>query len=325
MQSSELETWFTRLRSGERHTLAKTLSMVESSRVDDRHSVVAILQKFPADLPASVRVGITGSPGAGKSSLIRALGLQMVNKNCGKIAIITIDPTSPHSGGSILGDKMRMHDLAGHADVFIRPLASKDALEGINTRTPEMIKIFELAGYRTIIVETLGVGQTDYGIKKIVDVIVTLVLPGSGDIIQGLKKGLNELTDVFAVSKCDGEGKDAAKTAQRSLSQALHLSAQTAQIPIILTSAVDSLGMNALSNAIDDFIIARKKTKSFWTNRESQELSLFKNEFLQLIGQHFFNQEKKLVADMEKKISREKLPPSVAAHLACAKILPGRK
>ena len=140
-------------------------------------------------MSSTLRIGITGAPGAGKSSLIGALGLRMLQKKQAKIAVLAIDPSSPRSGGSILGDKLRMSDFAAQPQVFVRPLAGRDALAGVHLRTAEMLRICEIAGYHTTIVETLGAGQTDYEIKKIVDAVITLVLPGSGDMIQGLKKG----------------------------------------------------------------------------------------------------------------------------------------
>ena len=272
--------WLEDLRRGDCLTLAKTLSLIESQGAQNRQRALKILQALTQTQTKSVRLGITGAMGVGKSSLIRALGAQMLAQ--GKVAVLAVDPSSPRSGGSVLGDKIRMLGFADKQDVYVRPLPSSVA----TARLAEMVRVCEFAGYRHVIVETVGVGQTDYRVRDLVDVLVMLVVANTGDMIQCMKKGLSELTDIFVVNKCDGEGKEQAKQLSAKMQSVLHLSASAQKgvggTPVVLVSATEGSGISDLYAKISA-LTADKKQAKLQATRAKQELRLFRVELHRLL------------------------------------------
>ncbi|MGH6945908.1 MAG: methylmalonyl Co-A mutase-associated GTPase MeaB [Kiloniellales bacterium] len=208
--------------SGDRRALARAITLIESTRPGHRPAAEALLEALLPHSGGALRIGISGSPGVGKSTLVERLGLQLVEAGH-RLAVLAVDPSSPRSKGSILGDKTRMESLAAHADTFIRPSPSGGSLGGVARRTREALLACEAAGFDIVIVETVGVGQSEVAVADMVDVFVLLLQPGSGDVLQGLKKGIVELADLVLVNKADGELESAASRAAADYQEALQL------------------------------------------------------------------------------------------------------
>ncbi len=210
------------IQRGDRSALAKAITLVESSRPADRELADKIVEKCLPASGNSIRVGITGIPGAGKSSLIEALGRYLITERGEKVAVLAIDPSSQLSGGSILGDKTRMTFLASSDSAIIRPTPSRGALGGVAQHTRQAILLCEAAGYHNILVETVGVGQSEAAVREMVDFFLLVTLAGAGDELQGIKRGVMELADVVVVNKADGENLRAAELARAEAESALH-------------------------------------------------------------------------------------------------------
>jgi len=207
---------------GDRVVLARAVTLVESRRPEDTALAQDVLEACLPHTGNSIRVGITGVPGAGKSTFIEALGTQLTARG-EKLAILAVDPSSEVSGGSILGDKTRMEKLATDPNAFIRPTPSGGALGGVARRTRETLLLCEAAGYRNVFIETVGVGQSETMVRAMVDCFLLLLLPGAGDELQGMKRGIVELTDLMAINKADGDLALKAEVARRQYESALHL------------------------------------------------------------------------------------------------------
>jgi LAO/AO transport system kinase len=207
---------------GDSSVLAKAITMIESSRPSDRRIAEQIIEECPAVSGDSIRMGVTGVPGAGKSSLIEAFGKYLITERGEKVAVLAIDPSSQLSGGSILGDKTRMTFLAASEMAFIRPSPSRGALGGVAQHTREAILLCEAAGYRNILVETVGIGQSEAAVREMVDFFLLVTLAGAGDELQGIKRGVMEMADLVVVNKADGDNIRAAERARTEAGNALH-------------------------------------------------------------------------------------------------------
>jgi LAO/AO transport system kinase len=208
--------------SGDRAILAQAITLIESSRAADRELAEQIVEVCLSSSGPSLRVGITGVPGAGKSSLIETLGRHLIDELDQNLAVLAIDPSSRLSGGSILGDKTRMGSLASSGKAFIRPSPSRGSFGGVAQHTREAILLCEAAGYRNILVETVGVGQSETAVHDMVDFFGLVLLAGAGDELQGIKRGVMELADVVVINKADGAGLPAAETTVAEANHALH-------------------------------------------------------------------------------------------------------
>ncbi len=231
---SGLATSADAVRSGDRRTLARAITLVESARADHRAEALALLDELLADTGGSVRVGITGQPGAGKSTFIEALGLHLVAAGH-KVAVLAVDPSSTVSGGSILGDKTRMGELARSDAAFIRPSPSGRSVGGVARRTREALLLCEAAGHDVVIVETVGSGQSDVAVADLVDVFVLLLPPAGGDELQGIKRGIMELAEIVVVTKADGDLVGAANRTASDHRHAVHLLHGSAEPPPVVT------------------------------------------------------------------------------------------
>ncbi len=243
------------VRSGNRAMMGRAITLVESTRPQDRADANALLELLMPHAGASIRIGITGSPGVGKSTLIESFGRGLTASGH-RVAVLAVDPSSGRTGGSILGDKTRMTELARDANAFIRPSPSGGTLGGVARRTRETMTVCEAAGYDVVLVETVGVGQSEVMVAGMVDFFVVLVLPGSGDELQGIKRGILELADLLAVTKADGDAEPAALRTCQQHAAALRLIPPKLPVwtPQALTcSAVTGQGIDAIWAAATAF------------------------------------------------------------------------
>jgi len=244
--------WREAVRAGDRRAIAKTITLLESTRPDHAARAQEILDGLLPYTGQAVRLGITGSPGVGKSSFIEALGLHVLGQGR-RVAVLAIDPSSPVSGGSILGDKTRMERLAQEKNAYIRPSPSGGSLGGVAQRTRETLLLCEAAGFDAVIVETVGVGQSEVTVASMVDCFLVLLQPGAGDALQGIKKGVLELADVLVVHKADGEQKALALRAAREYAHALALlrpASAAWRPPVLAASARTGEGVAAVWEAV---------------------------------------------------------------------------
>src|ERR1700733_14497985 len=220
--SPDVERLARDIRAGERMVLSRAITLTKSKRADHRRTATALTQALLGSTGKAIRVGITGAPGVGKSTTIDALGSTLTAQGH-KVAVLAVDPSSRRSGGSILADKTRMANLANDANAFIRPSPASGTLGGVAARTRETMLLCEAAGYDVILVETVGVGQSEIAVADMTDFFLVLMLPGAGDELQGLKKGVVELADMIAVNKADGDNIVRAKAAAAEYRAALHI------------------------------------------------------------------------------------------------------
>lgn len=243
------------IRAGNRTILAKAITLIESSRASDRDLADEVTDSCLVPGNNSIRIGITGVPGAGKSTLIEALGRHIVT-DCGqRVAVLSVDPTSPNGGGSILGDKTRMNFLASSDMAFIRPSPTRGILGGVAQHTRDAIALCEAAGYQNVFVETVGVGQSETAVRDMVDSFLLITVPRMGDELQAIKRGIMEMADAVVVNKAEGENLPAAKRAQADAQNALRLQpAYTPgwKPPVLVCSARFGLGIPAIWSCILD-------------------------------------------------------------------------
>jgi len=245
-------TLFEQLASGDRGALARAITLVESTRVAEQAQALELLDRCPPS-PRSRRIGITGPPGAGKSTLIDAYGMRLIEQGH-RVAVLAIDPSSGRSGGSILGDKTRMERLGAQAAAFVRPTPSAGTLGGVARRTREAMLLCEAAGYDHVLVETVGVGQSELEVDRMTDLNVLLTLAGAGDELQGIKRGIMESADLIVVTKADGDNQDRARRARLELQQAVQLLPPRhhgGRPAVLEVSAATGTGITGLDEAID--------------------------------------------------------------------------
>jgi GTPase len=233
------------VRAGTIRSLARAITLVESRNLDHSLAATTLLDELLPDSGQSIRVGISGIPGAGKSTFIEALGLYLTGQGH-KVAVLAVDPSSQLSGGSILGDKTRMEELSRDPRAFIRPSPSGDTLGGVARKTRETMLICEAAGYDVVIVETVGVGQSEITVASMVDFFLLLQLPGTGDELQGIKKGVMEIADAIVINKAEAENRPRAELARQQYLNALHLlkpKTTSWQVPVLLCSSLRREGV----------------------------------------------------------------------------------
>ncbi len=252
--------------------LSQAITLVESSRVEHHEIGQQIIEKCLAHSGNSIRIGITGVPGVGKSSFIEALG-GAITKSGRRLAVLAIDPSSERSKGSILGDKTRMETLSSDPNAFIRPSPSAGSLGGVARKTRETIILCEAAGYNTIFIETVGVGQSETAVHSMVDFFLLLMLAGAGDELQGIKRGIMEMADMIAITKADGDNTKKAQVAKVEYESALHLFPPTESgwIPLVKTcSSRDNVGIVELWDAMNEYVKFTSGNGFFQNRRRNQ-------------------------------------------------------
>jgi LAO/AO transport system kinase len=254
--------------------LARAITLAESKRADHQHAARELVQDLLPHTGHAVRVGITGAPGVGKSTSIDTLGAYLTETGH-KVAVLAVDPSSARTGGSILGDKTRMARLAVDPNAFIRPSPSAGTLGGVAAKTRETMLICEAAGYDVILVETVGIGQSETAVADMTDFFLALMLPGAGDELQGIKKGLVELADMIAVNKADGDNIMRARAAAAEYRAALHIlnpRSTTWQVPVVTYSAMTGDGVAELWAKVLEHREKLSKTGEFSARRREQQV-----------------------------------------------------
>ncbi|MBU1171102.1 MAG: methylmalonyl Co-A mutase-associated GTPase MeaB [Proteobacteria bacterium] len=252
MQQADIANYIEGVKHGDRRLLSKAITLVESVHPDHQESARRLVDNLLPFSGKGIRLGVTGVPGVGKSTFIESLGLALIEKNH-RVAVLAVDPSSRRSGGSILGDKTRMEKLSAESHAFIRPSPSGGTLGGVAAKTREAIILCEAAGFDVVIVETVGVGQSETVVSSMVDFFLILMLAGAGDELQGIKKGIMELADAIAINKADGENLEKAEKAKGDYENALHYLMPASPIwrPVVHTvSAIENKGVQDIWDAV---------------------------------------------------------------------------
>ena len=285
------------VRSGLRTSLSKAITLIESSNVDHKEQAQNLLQELLPYTGHSIRIGITGVPGAGKSSFIEAFGTMLCNMGK-KVAVLAIDPSSTLSGGSILGDKTRMEELSRHQSAFVRPSPSAGTLGGVHKKTRETMLLCEAAGYDVILIETVGVGQSETYVRGMVDFFLLLVLTGAGDELQGMKKGIMELADGIIVHKSDGDNVRKAQKTVREYLQILHFLQPATPGWTSLALPVSSIEKKGLTDVWEMICRFEEtiKTSTYWDTRRLEQTKEWFHSMItdHLIDSFFNNSERKV-------------------------------
>lgn len=306
IQSLNAKTIFPNLISGNRTALSAAITLVESQLSSDRKEANELIQNCLPHQKKSWRIGITGVPGVGKSTFIESFGKIILEKGL-KLAVLAIDPSSNVTGGSILGDKTRMNWLSQQENVFIRPTATGNNLGGVARNTREAIILCEAAGYDVILIETVGVGQSETLVHSMIDFFLLLMLSGAGDELQGIKRGIMEMADAIVITKADGENLLKAKQARNQYANALHLFPAKESQWVATSQVCSSLqeeGLVEIWQTIEQFF--NLVTVNGWLdqNRKNQELSVLREHLSFLLQHEFFGKEEWLLSlqQMEQKI-----------------------
>jgi LAO/AO transport system kinase len=276
------------LLAGNRRALAKAITLIESTRADHRDEAQALLDAALPHTGRSIRIGITGVPGVGKSTFIESFGLHLVR--AGKqLAVLAVDPSSPLAGGSILGDKTRMEKLSREPHAFIRPTPSGGALGGVAHRTRETLLLCEAAGFDVILVETVGVGQSEYEVAGMVDFFLVLMLPNAGDELQGIKRGIMELADALLVNKADGENMAQATRTRAHYQNALNMFSHGGfWVPrVLMCSALEHRGIDEVWAMIGEYRAAAETNGALAERRARQNAAWFRHLIAETLEQRF--------------------------------------
>lgn len=306
------------IRRGERSALARAITLVESTRADHREKAQELLLELMPDAGKAIHVGITGVPGVGKSTSIEALGMHLIDRGH-RVAVLAVDPSSTRTGGSILGDKTRMSKLAAHPDAYIRPSPTSGTLGGVARATRETIVLLEAAGFDVILVETVGVGQSEVTVANMVDTFVFLTLARTGDQLQGIKKGVLELADVVVVNKADGDHAIEAKKAARELAGAIRLihPRDVLWLPPVLTmSALEGTGLDELWETVERHRRVLTDAGEFAARRRTQQVdwmwSMVRDTVVDRVLSHPAVREIK--REVERQVRDGELTPTLAAQ-----------
>jgi len=314
------ETYVNGVLANDKILLARTITLIESTAASDSKMSDSIMEKLMPHTGQAVRIGITGVPGVGKSTFIETFGNFLIEELDRKIAVLAVDPSSKKSKGSILGDKTRMEKLAANENAFIRPSPTGTALGGVAAKTREVMLVCEAAGYNVILVETVGVGQSETAVREMVDFFLLLMLPGAGDELQGIKKGIIEMADLVAINKADGENLKRADMAKKQLEMALHILPthdSGYQTEVLTCSALEGVGMQPIWQNITDVLENSKKSGSFASMRQKQNID-WMHEFIKDDLTAAFYQSELLQSQIElieHRVSNGKLSPKQGSRI----------
>lgn len=304
----------TDILDGNRSALAQAITLVESTLESHQQEAKDILQDLLPHSGNSLRIGITGVPGVGKSTFIEALGKHLTAQRK-KVAVLAIDPSSAKSGGSILGDKTRMNELSADDLAFIRPSPTSGSLGGVARKTRESILLCEAAGYEVILIETVGVGQSETAVHSMVDTFLLLMLAGAGDELQGIKRGIMEMADILLINKADGDNLTPAKKAQAQYKTALHLfpTSDSGWIPQVgICSALEKTGIAQAWQHLCDFQQWTTERGFFEKQRQAQQRFWMHHLIQDRLESNFYSQHQTQIQKLEEAVSQGKLTPSKA-------------
>lgn len=306
------------MRSGDRRSLAQAITLIESSRSEDRETAIQLLDLLTPHAGQSIRIGISGVPGVGKSTFIENFGNHIIDQGH-KIAVLAVDPSSAISGGSILGDKTRMETLSKQIKAYIRPSPAGRTLGGVTRHTRETICIVEAAGFDVVVVETVGVGQSEIAVAEMTDIFMLMLLPGGGDELQGIKRGIIELADLVVVNKADGDLAAAANRAATDYRNALtflHPRHPDWEVPVETCSALENKGLDTIWRIIERYRETMSTNGELDKSRAAQAKAWLWNETAETLidtlkGSTFVHEQ---IAELEEAVASGKTSPWVAAH-----------
>lgn len=303
---------------GKTTVLARAITLLESRKKQHRDLAQEVLERCLPHTGNALRIGITGVPGAGKSTFIEAFG-KMLTKQGLRIAVLAIDPSSQKSKGSILGDKTRMEELAGDPDAFIRPSPSGDSLGGVARKTREAALLCEAAGYDVILIETVGVGQSETAVHSMVDFFLLLQISGAGDELQGIKRGIMEMAELIIINKCDGNNKERAALSKVQIDNALHLfpPPDSGWYPTSMTcSSIDKNGIPEIWKKIQEYFDFAKRNGYLDQRRKEQAIYWMYESINERLKDDFFNDlnVKKSLSLLKQKVLENRLSSFIAAN-----------
>ncbi len=303
---------------GQRRSIAKAITLVESSLPEHRKLAAKMMEGLLPYTGKSVRLGITGVPGVGKSTFVENLGLLLAEEGY-KVAVLAVDPSSSRSGGSILGDKTRMEKLAAHPATFIRPSPSGETLGGVAAKTRETLLVCEAAGYDVVLVETVGVGQSEISVATMVDFFLALMITGAGDELQGIKKGVLEVADAIAVNKCDGDNIDRAEKARLEFEIAMHIvtpESPSWRPPVLTCSSITESGTRNVWETVLEHRKIMTESGEFALRRKRQSLSWMWTLVDEGLKARFRQNHRisKRIPEISGAVQQERISPSAAAE-----------
>lgn len=312
------QTLVSALLEGKIQALSQGITLIESQSTKDLAKANEVIQACLPNTKSSIRIGITGVPGVGKSTFIEAFGNYITTLGK-KVAVLAVDPSSSISGGSILGDKTRMEELVKNPNAYIRPSASGKSLGGVARKTRESIILCEAAGFDVILVETVGVGQSETAVHSMVDFFLLLKLAGAGDELQGIKRGIMEMADTIVINKADGQNQNAARLAKTDFQRALHLfpPKKSGWTPTVLTcSALENVGVSNIWETISKYLALTVENGYFQAKRIDQNQFWMMETIQDQLKQHFYENEevKTTLPLLQEKVSKHQISPFAAAN-----------
>ena len=297
----------------DRTVFARAITLVESNRRDHMAKAQEVLNRILPHTGKATRVGITGVPGVGKSTFIEALGMRLLEQG-NRLAVLAIDPSSSLKGGSILGDKTRMTELGRRDEAFIRPSPTRGSLGGVHRKTRESMLLCEAAGFDVVLVETVGVGQSETQVARMVDTFLVLMLAGAGDELQGIKKGILEVADVLAINKADGDNLDRAERARRNYKNAIHLFAAGSKwaAPVVTCSSLKDTGIDDVWQQVLDHQAHLHTSGEFESQRQSQRVDWMRSLLEDELMARFREQKGDQIQALEALVEADKMTPTAA-------------
>jgi len=317
VSETDAATWAEAIRGGDRRALARAITLIESTRPDHRAEAERLLEGLLPHAGKSVRIGISGAPGVGKSTFIENFGLHLLDQGR-RLAVLAVDPSSSRGGGAILGDKTRMQELGRREEAFIRPSPSGGTLGGVARRTREAVLACEAAGFDVVVIETVGVGQSEYAVRDLADMFVLLVAPGGGDDLQGIKRGIIEIADLLVVNKADGDLKTTAEQTRAQYQSALYLMRPLSPhwTPVVLAaSALTGDGIPEVWNSVSAYRAAMDGAGEIDQRRSAQAIAWMWAEVSETLEARLraAPDVAKRLPDVESKVASGHLSPTAAA------------